>query len=234
MVAVFFLKAQLHPLRPRAAVLAALGLDDDGSATFELGRPATGATCLLVDNAGSFTLHLPLLRTPTSARDLLPPAIAAAASLGARWVGPGDDDPLASWDAQHKVACAQAARDGPLPPHLPREALDRLHAWLLAVAATRDAAGPILVLHGDDTTRLAVGLPDGGVALLAPVGCVLAHVGDETRVFPAARFGAASADGFIHVDVDALDRGELHGGEPLGGVRVATPVEIVDDESLAE
>src|SRR5438045_2840121 len=46
----------------REDLLLALGLDDDGSPTWELGRPETGATALIVDDNGRFRLHVPLLR----------------------------------------------------------------------------------------------------------------------------------------------------------------------------
>ncbi len=230
MSVVFSLFPRNSALR-RERLLSSLGLDDDGSASQEIGRPETGATCLLVDDGGVFRLHLPLLRTPTAARDLLPTLVRAADDAGGVWVGPIPGDPIAVWDALHEQACRELD-PAEIPPHLPRAALLDLHAWLLKIALTPGAAGPLLAI--DPPTRVVVGLPPAGPALLPPFD-VLANVdvagAGETRVFPVSRFGAPREDGFVAVE-DAA-RVDLSGGEPLGEVRIVTPVEIVDDESLA-
>lgn len=244
-----------HP-PPRAELLKALGLDDDGSFSFEIGRPETGATCVLVEEpeAGQvvWRVHVPLVRSPTSAHDLLPPLVHALGTIGA-WL----DQPrgraqtqerrsaaelITAWTAAHEEACRElqrtCAEQGlPPPPHLPREELARLHGWLVAIAPRDDVAQPILGLDPADgrPTRLAVGLPDQdrGVVRVPPVHAVLKNVDGETRVFPMSALPAPGPDGFIVVDLAAL-RLELRldDGQPLGPTRVVSPVEIVDDESL--
>ena len=222
---------RLVPSPERSRLLAALRIDDDGSPTFEIGRPDTGATALLVDDA----VHLPLLRSPTSARDLLPTIVLSTSSLGS-WhcIGRSTDEaPLDAWDALHREACRAAVEVEPLP-HLPLEALVRLHGWLLAVARTPGAAGPVLALHDGTTTEPCVTLPPRA-ALVPPVPAVL--VERDGRLWrhafaDVARLGTLRDDGFLELATDVRDR--LGPGAPIAGdVRVIAPVEIVDDESIA-
>lgn len=243
---------------PRAALLRALDLVDDGSWTFEIGRPETGATCALVEESEGgqavWRVHLPLLRSPTSAHDLLPALVGALGSCGA-WLAevdevgavdegdgrspPSADELIAAWQRAHDDACRELQRacleQGlPPPPHLPRAELERLHGWLVAIAPLPDVARPILGLDPADgrPTRLAVGLPDDdrGLLRVPPVHAVLRNIAGETRVFPLTALPAPGPDGFVHVDLARLT---LDDGEPLGRTRVVSPVEIVDEEALA-
>jgi hypothetical protein len=245
----------------RQGLLRALDVEDDGSLTFEIGRAETGATCALVHEGGadagevgSWTVHLPLVRSPTSAHDILPPLVEALRSIGAGLDVIGEingvtprarssvrrsaDELIAAWTHAHVEACQQlarvcAAQDLPPPPHLPGEELARLHAWLVAIAALPDVAKPILGLDPADgrPALLAVGLPDEGAGRLRvpPVHVVLKNLGRVTRMFPTSALGAPDADGFFAVDLETL---ALEGGEPITGLRVVSPVEIVDDEAL--
>ena len=199
----------------RKDVLGALGLDDDGSLTFEIGRPETGATCALVDEAGRLLVHLPLLRAPWSARDLVPTLVDAGLQ----------PDALALWDRAHGDACRESARayaaEGlPVPAHMARADLDRLHETLLALAARPEAAGPILALDRKDGSASRAFVVLRGPAWVPPVDALLVH----DRIF------AHHARDFVEVDPADL---ALEDGEPFADARVVTPVELLDAESLA-
>ena len=219
----------LFPSSPRRdAVLAALALDDDGAKTFEIGRPATGATCVLIDDTNGWQLLVPLLRTPTSAQDLIP-AVAVLVPLGLTSPLP-IAELIAVWEARHRAACqermATCASLGAPPPHLPRAELLNLHGWLLALSGRDDVAGPILAVdfqNGDPVT-LAVVLPAAGS--IPPVPAVLSIHDGEARLFVLQPGDPRDA---------ALLRAHLQEREglPLGRARIVTPVEIVDSESLA-
>lgn len=246
------LRVIVPPATARRALLEAVGLEDDGGAAFELGRPETGATCLLLndpDDPRIWEVHLPLMRSPTSAADLLPALAAGLAGVGGGLAIEGErildrGELLEVWGAAHVDACRALARicveqGAPPPPHLPREALERLHGWLVAVAPLGDVAQPILGLDPGDGSRarLAVGLPDGpGVIRLPPVDDVLVNIDDVTRVVPREAFGPPRDDGFVVVDLDGLgepDR-KLFASHPPLAARVISCVEIVDEESLTE
>jgi hypothetical protein len=222
----------------RNRLLLALGLLDDGSATAELGRPETGATALLVDDGSAsrvrLRLHVPLLRSPTSALDLLPTAMAAAASLDAAWIHPArpDLDALAAWMDLHREACRAAHSASVVGgmtevlPHLPRADLDALHGWLLAIARTDRALAPVVALVDDDGNAfpsLYLESPPAPGDLAAPLAFAIA----DGRVWPITDLGNTRADGFVEVE-----RALASPGEPIGQRRVVSAVEIVDDESL--
>jgi len=225
----------------RARVLSALSVDDDGSFVFEMGRPETGATCVLVDEGSELAVIVPLVRSPSSAVDLLPSLAASLAAIGGGLSGPGDhrvltsDELVALWTQAHNAACreiTEASRvgDAPPPPNLPRARLDELHRFLLVLGEKREAAQPILGLveRGSGITRLAVGLPQrSGTILAPPVDVFLWTVDDETWVLPAQ--GEVTAEGLLRVDLDAIDP---KGFPPLADTRIVSPVEIIDTEAL--
>lgn len=203
----------------RDAILRAFDLVDDGSTTFEIGRPATGATCVLVSADGAagrdgFHLVIPLMRTPTSARDLIP-ACAAAVPMapldgGDRGDAPWRDSELvALWDERHAAACRELmamceAQGSPPPPHLPLRHLEQLHALLLA---------------RNGKAILGVDFQDGGAVTLA------VPAGDDAplHVVPGR---------VVEVDGVAVLRVAGHEDRSLARARLVTPVEIVDVESL--
>jgi hypothetical protein len=195
----------------RNAILSALALDDDGGRTFEIGRADTGATCVLVDDGGDgWHLLIPLMRSPTSARDLLPP-IAAAIALGLPDRPLPVDELIALWDDQHRAACRDLmamceAQGSPPPPHIPREQLERLHGWLVARRGT-----PILGVDFQDGGPVLLAVPDGDPLAGTPGFSVLRDVDGVTRLF---------------VPEEPEPRG-------LERARIVTPVEIVDSEALA-
>lgn len=222
----------LYPSPPRRdAVLAALALEDDGAKTFEIGRPATGATCVLVDEPTGFQLIVPLIRTPTSAQDLIPP-IAAVIPLGLEGPLPLDEV-ISLWEARHRDACRElmamcAAQGSPPPPYLPRAELEHLHGWLLALHGRDDVAGPILAVdfQAGDPVTLAVALPPTGT--LPPVPAVFHDVDGETRLFVLEESDPRDAAALRSL-LAAADRDSLS----LARARIVSPVEIVDTESLA-
>lgn len=220
----------LFPSSPRRdAVLAALALEDDGAKTFEIGRPDTGATCVLVDDPEGFHLIVPLIRSPTSARDLIPP-VAAVISLGLTAPLPVDEV-IALWDHRHADACRElmamcAAQGSPPPPYLPRSELDNLHGWLVALHGRDDVAGPILAVdfQAGEPVTLAVALPPAGT--LPPVPGVFYDVEGETRLFVLEAGDPREA-----AQLRPLLRARE--GLSLARARIVSPVEIVDTESLA-
>lgn len=199
----------LHPKVPRRdAILAALSLEDDGSRTFEIGRVDTGATCVLVDDAEEgWHLLLPLLRAPSSARDLLP-AVASAIPLGLADKPLSIDELLALWDMHHREACRELiamceAQGSPPPPHLPRAELDALHGWLVARKGK-----PVLGIDFQEGGPVVLAVPEGDE--LAAHVATLRDVDGVTRLF-------------LPGDEEGLS---------LARARIVTPVEIVDVESL--
>jgi hypothetical protein len=227
-----------------------------GSAIWEIGRIETGATCAIVDENGQFFVHVPLMRSPTLARDLLPTVHHNARKAGAAIVVPDDntplsvDDLLALWDREHHKAVHQlvqlcAAQGLPPPPHLPRADLDALHGWLLASYGTAGVPHPILALDpaNGEPAIVVVRLPrpeEITRVKLPGVHAVLADLEnardiEEPAVFPVTALGGVVGEGgFLEVDTQAArDRLRDVEGIPLARYRVITPVEIVDDESFS-
>lgn len=208
---VLTLHPPLDPKRARRdAVLAALSLEDDGSRTFEIGRAATGATCVLVDDGPEgWHLLIPLMRSPTSAHDLLPP-IAASIAVGLPDRALNAEELVALWQNKHVEACRELmalceAQGSPPPPHLPRAQLDRLHGWLVARAGQ-----PIVGVDFQEGGPVILAVPDGD-ALAGTEGFgVLRDVDGVTQLF--------------------LPEG---GSVDLARARIVTPVEIVDTEALS-
>lgn len=202
----------------RNAVLSALSLEDDGSRTFEIGRADTGATCLVVDDAtDGWHLLIPLVRSPTSARDLLP-AIAAAIPTGLPDRPLSATELLALWDEKHREACRELialceAQGSPPPPHLPREQLERLHGWLVARKGK-----PIVGVDFQDGSPVVLAVPDGDELAGVEGFGVLRDVDGVTRLF-----------GTTTIDVEAHEGNE---GRSIARARIVTPVEIVDSEAL--
>ncbi len=211
----------------RNAVLSALSLEDDGGRTFEIGRAETGATCLLVDDgADGWHLLIPLMRSPTSANDLLPP-IAAAIAVGLPDRPLPTDELVALWQGKHVEACRELmalcqAQGSPPPPHLPRAQLERLHGWLVARAGK-----PILGVDFQQGGPVILAVPDSD-ALAGTAGfAVLRDVDGATRLFLHA------GDDDDDDDNDDNDNDDAREGRSLARARIVTPVEIVDTESLA-
>jgi hypothetical protein len=258
----------------RDAVLAALGLEDDGATTFEIGRPATGATCVLVDlspglrpppaesrvnsttakaaqafgwqsgrvavsrcapgeDRPTWRLIVPVIRTPTSAEDLIPP-VAAAIPLGLQEPLPVEAL-LALWHDRHVDACRRlmamcASQGSPPPPFLPRADLLLLHRWLLALDEKMrlgdDVAAPILGVDFKDGSpvSLVVAVPKSGS--LPPVPAVVHDVDGATRLFVLNDDDPRDDAALLRMRLIGRDH------RSLAGARIVSPVEIVDAESL--
>lgn len=185
------------PTRDDVAGALALGRPiEAGTDAFEIGRPATGSTCLVtlpesVVDGVLARVTMPIARALFVGDDLLPPLVHAARALGASLF---DDDgtELASvetararWRARRRSELRALGRvciesGAPLPPSLPARDLDAAHAWLVAVDALVDDRGPpiarlVLALDARDgeEATLAVRAPRADVVRLPPWPYVL-------------------------------------------------------------
>jgi len=211
------IRARLGAPRPsRDDVARALVLGPPVGASvdaFEIGRPATGSTCLvtLEDAATDGVLArvtMPLARALFVGDDLLPAIVRAARELDATLVDDEgaelatEDAACVQWRARRLrelralgLVCMQSG--APLPPKMPRRDLASAHAWLVAVDAIPDDDGPpiarlVLALDardGEDAT-LAVRAPRADVVRLPPWPFVLIDphaMGAPTSVDDAER-----------------------------------------------
>ncbi len=240
------------PSVTRSALHAALGLapDPNPPAVCEIGRPATGATCALVHDADGFSIEIPTLRAPWSGADLLPTVTDAVRRLGGSCA---PADALDAWHRQRAVDLAElrrlcAEQGAPPPPTLDAGALAALHGWLVAEAGDGPAVAlPVFVFDAKDGSPclLATRLPhprEAALVRLLPVGHVLCDLdarpdgGDEApRLYPLACIPCThDARGYPVVDV-ALARCALKDApsEALDRFRLASPVEVVERESIA-
>jgi hypothetical protein len=241
----------------RADIVAAFDLADDdgaGPAVFEIGRPATGATCVLLEEPGvplPWRLALPLVRAPWAAGDLLPGAHAAAVNLGAAWRLVDDqgrltdhllsslDDLRRAHDLLRRRACAEALRQAgadpaALPPHAPAADLAAVHGWLVAAhdRAARDRQiAPLIVAATDPAAadpRAATfaTLVDAPDRRVAPVPAIFF----DGWLLPLGE-RPADADGFVRVDAEFFATARAV-GRPASALVLCSAVEVVDDETL--
>jgi hypothetical protein len=183
----------------RAEILAALDVDsgvaDDEADSFEIGRPATGSTCLVTLSStdgvidvstsargedprfANVRVVVPLARAPFLGNDLLPALVAGAQALGGVLTDvenglalPTAEIARVHWLRIRRRELAALYRvcvesASPLPAMLPAHDLETTHAWLVRVAELDDGAVPI--------ARLVLGLDardgeDVGIAVRAP------------------------------------------------------------------
>lgn len=232
---------------PRAAIFRAFGIPDDGSDAFEIGRAATGSTCLLQSHSPSeWSLSLPLLRAEFFAMDLFPSIEAAADTLGAAFFAPSDgptvhaprlrDQWMAARDEEIIAAQARSDADGISPlPRMDAQELDAAHAWLVAadgIAAQNPTFVPDMIAVVSEETGSALG------------ATVVGRLTEPQLVSPL--HGAAIVDdtGVSFLALDAFDRTPDHlveirpehweGAQRLGPeMRTAALVEVLERQTLA-
>ncbi len=226
---------------PRSAIFSAFGVPDDGRDAFEIGRPSTGATCLLqCDPPANWWVSLPLLRSEFLADDLIPSLEAAALTLGGSFETDGAslrEQWLQARDSELIASRQRSDVDG-LPP-LPRmDAADlaAAHAWLRAsppLQARFDLFVPDIIAFaseetGDAFCATAISDAIAESVLVSPLHAVAFVSEAGVSLLDLAAF-PRTADGLISVD-----RSHVELAEPVSrALRSLAVVEVIERETLA-